>query len=88
VQWGLVNHVYPADGFEQKVQEFAARLAEKAPLALARSKKIIRAALEGGSLTDALAREAQTQEELIASHDFREGVMAFLEKRPARYEGR
>lgn len=86
--WGLVNHVYPAEAFEDKVQEFAAKLADKAPLAMARSKRLIRASLDGGSLADALIREADTQEELIGTHDFREGVMAFLEKRRPNYEGR
>jgi enoyl-CoA hydratase/carnithine racemase len=86
--WGLVNHVYPADEFEDRVQEFAAKLAEKAPLAMAQAKRIIRGSLDGGSLEDALRREADTQEELIGTHDFQEGVMAFLEKRPARYQGR
>jgi 2-(1,2-epoxy-1,2-dihydrophenyl)acetyl-CoA isomerase len=87
-QWGLVNHVYPAGQFENKVQEFAAQLAEKAPLAMARSKRLMRASVDGGSLEAALAAEADTQEELIGTHDFREGVVAFLEKRPARYEGK
>lgn len=88
VQWGLVNHVYPVEQFADKVQEFADRLAEKAPLSLARSKQAIRAVLGNGTLEDALSREADLQEELIATHDFREGVMAFLEKRPPRFEAK
>ena len=87
-RWGLVNYVYPAEEFETKVQEFAESLAEKAPLSVARSKKAIRAALAGGTLEDALLREADLQLELFESDDFREGVTAFLEKRPPKFQGK
>jgi 2-(1,2-epoxy-1,2-dihydrophenyl)acetyl-CoA isomerase len=87
-QWGMVNHVYPTEQFEDTVQDFAEKLAAKAPLAMARSKQLIRAAMGAGTLADALAREADVQEELIGTHDFREGVMAFLEKRKANYQGK
>lgn len=87
-QWGIVNHVYPAEQFVDKAQEYAARLAEKASLSIARSKRAIRAALGQCTLEQALEREADLQEELIGTHDFREGVMAFLEKRAPRFEAR
>lgn len=88
VAWGMVNHVYPTEQFEDEVQEFAEKLAVKAPLAMARSKQLIRASLDAGTLVEALAREADVQEELIGTHDFREGVMAFLEKRKPDYQGK
>lgn len=86
--WGMVNHVYPADGFEDHVQSYAEKIAAKAPLAMARSKQLIRSALDSGTLAEALTREADVQEELIGTHDFREGVMAFLEKRKPNYQGK
>lgn len=86
--WGLVNHVFPAAEFEKRVDEYAAALAEKAPLSIARTKAAIRGSLEAASYAQALAREAELQQELFVTSDFQEGVMAFLEKRPPRFEGK
>ncbi|HDP34478.1 MAG TPA: hypothetical protein ENN29_05145, partial [Candidatus Hydrogenedentes bacterium] len=88
LEWGLVNHVYPVEGFEERVQEYAAALAQKAPLSLQRSKKAMRAALCDTSLATALQREAVMQGELFRSDDLREGVMAFLEKRAPDFKGK
>ena len=87
MEWGLVNHVYPAETFEASVQEFASVLAKKAPLSLARSKRAMRAALCDTSLAASLQREAEMQEELFASSDFQEGVAAFLERRSPTFTG-
>lgn len=87
-QWGLVNHIFPVSGFEDCVQKFAEQLAAKAPMSMARSKAAIRRFAGAGALEDALEHEAAMQQELIDSRDFREGVTAFLEKRPPKFEGR
>ncbi len=87
-RWGMANHVYPADGFEEAVQKFAANLAEKAPLSIAQSKAAIRNNLGGGTLEKALEHEAVTQQVLCETHDFGEGVMAFLEKRKPNFQGK
>lgn len=87
-RWGMVNHVWSVEGFEDRVQEFAANLTQKAPLSLAHAKFAIRSALNGSSLEQALTLEATLQEDLIQSDDFREGVMAFLEKRPPQFQGK
>lgn len=86
--WGLVNHVYSVDTFEDQVQEFAVQLAEKAPLSIARSKAAMRSALDAGTLDEALEREADLQGELFTSQDFQEGVAAFLQKRPPKFQGK
>jgi 2-(1,2-epoxy-1,2-dihydrophenyl)acetyl-CoA isomerase len=86
--WGMVNHIYPVEGFEDRVQQFAAHIANKAPLSLSHSKLAIRSAMNAGSLEQALLMEATLQEDLITTDDFREGVMAFLEKRSPRFQGK
>ncbi len=88
LSWGLVNHVYPAATFESEVARFADELAKKAPLSMARSKRAMRAAFETSDFAQAMLREADLQEELFATDDFREGVMAFIEKRPAKFQGK
>lgn len=86
--WGIVNHVYPTADFEEQVQQFAAELAKKAPLSLERTKRAMRASLGDHTIGQALAREADLQEELFGSEDFKEGVMAFLTKRAAEFRGK
>ncbi|MBI2827338.1 MAG: enoyl-CoA hydratase/isomerase family protein [Planctomycetia bacterium] len=87
-RWGMANHVYPTDQFEENVQQFAAHLAEKAPLSIAQSKAAIRANLGNATFEQALAREADTQQKLVETHDFPEGVMAFLAKRKPNFLGK
>lgn len=52
-----------------------------------RLKTAIRGSFEH-SLDEQLALEARLQGECGKTRDFQEGVLAFLEKRPAKYEGR
>jgi 2-(1,2-epoxy-1,2-dihydrophenyl)acetyl-CoA isomerase len=56
-------------------------------VAYANVKKAIRGSFEN-SLDQQLALEAKLQGEAGKSRDFQEGVLAFLEKRPAKFEGR
>jgi len=88
LEWGLVNHVYPADRFRQHVQSYVERLAFKAPLAVARTKQAIREAMGNVTFEAALEREAELQEDLFGSKDFKEGVAAFLQKRSPNFQGR
>ncbi|GBE28308.1 putative enoyl-CoA hydratase echA8 [bacterium BMS3Bbin03] len=84
---GLINRKYPADEFQKSVEKFAGFLSQQAPLALARTKKAIWAALEG-SFEEALVREAEFQREIFLSEDGFEGFRAFMEKRPPQWKGR
>jgi 2-(1,2-epoxy-1,2-dihydrophenyl)acetyl-CoA isomerase len=84
---GLVQRVLPAGEVLAAAQELAAGLAARPTLALAWTKRLLRAA-EGGELGETMELEAQLQAAAVRTHDHAEGVAAFLEKRPARFDGR
>jgi 2-(1,2-epoxy-1,2-dihydrophenyl)acetyl-CoA isomerase len=81
---GLLNHVYPHDTFEQDWRAFAQRLATGPATALAQIKRGVQIGATG-SIDDALAHEYDTQSEVFLSADAREGMRAFLEKRPPQF---
>ena len=83
---GLVNKVVAADKVLEAARDWAAKLAAKAPLALGRTKKLMRQAATIG-YPEAIAEEAVLQGLCIDSKDSREGIAAFLEKREAVFTG-
>ena len=87
VEWGLANRAVPDGEFDAEVDALAARLASGPTAAYAGAKR----ELNGWLFTrmdDQLELEAAIQQECAASEDFREGVVAFLEKRPPEFTGR
>ncbi len=83
---GLVNRVVPHDHLMDEAGALARRLAAAAPLALALAKRALNRGLEG-SLEEALDYEAQLQSVAGRSGDHREGVAAFVDKRPPTFTG-
>ncbi|MDP6689255.1 MAG: enoyl-CoA hydratase [Alphaproteobacteria bacterium] len=81
---GLLNQLYPMESFRDDVQAFARRLAAGPPQALAAIKRGVHAAANA-SLSQVLDFEHRNQVELILSDDAREGMRAFLEKRPPKF---
>lgn len=84
---GLVNRVVPKTELLTTTEQLAAKIASKAPLAVALAK----AALDGSSQADvstALALETAATIATFASEDAREGPRAFVEKREPRFAGR
>jgi enoyl-CoA hydratase len=84
---GLVDVVHPAAELRERTLEFARKMAEKSPVALRMAKSAVRAAAEM-PLSAGLAYETELFVTCFASDDKREGVAAFLEKRPAQFTGR
>jgi len=84
---GLVNAVVPHAELLDRVRATAKKIASKGPLAIAQAKRVLLRG-EGLPLTAACELEAQAFAALFTSHDQREGMKAFLEKRPAKFEGK
>jgi enoyl-CoA hydratase/carnithine racemase len=84
---GLVSAVYEPGELLERVLETARRLASQSPLALAAAKSAINDALQGEHGENLLA-EADIFGELFATDDAREGMSAFVEKRPPHFTGR
>lgn len=87
LQAGVVNRVVTPDDFESAVAELAESLASAPTRALGLTKRAMNRAL-GTTLDQALAYEAMLQEIAGGTEDHREGIAAFLEKRPPRFSGR
>ncbi len=83
---GLVNAVVPHAALMTKVSEVAQKIAKKGRLAIAQCKRVIFSG-EGVPLDNANALETQSFAMLFGTHDRREGMAAFLEKRPAAFKG-
>jgi 2-(1,2-epoxy-1,2-dihydrophenyl)acetyl-CoA isomerase len=82
---GLVNRVVPAETLEAEVQALAGRIAAGAHGATAAVKRLVGQAMTN-SFTEQLAAEKASFVERAGTADFREGIAAFMERRPARFE--
>ncbi|MFN3286752.1 MAG: enoyl-CoA hydratase/isomerase family protein, partial [bacterium] len=84
---GLVNWVVPPAELMSKAREVAGRLASGPTRAYGLTKRALLRNLKA-DLQSALDYEAMLQDAAGRTEDHREGVQAFLEKRPPRYVGR
>ena len=84
--WGLVSEVLEADRLRSRAAELASQLADLPTRGIGMTKRLLDGAVEA-TLEEQLEREAQLQAAATQTSDFREGVSAFLEKRPPRFTG-
>lgn len=83
---GLITEAVPRDRLDERVAELAAVIAAKSPLGLARGRAAF-FAIEGRPLEEQVEHLLAELVALAGSADAREGVSAFLEKRPPRFTG-
>jgi 2-(1,2-epoxy-1,2-dihydrophenyl)acetyl-CoA isomerase len=87
LELGLANRVVAADTLDQAAATWAAQLADKAPIAMALTKRVARLSMSMG-LSEALSLEAELQTVCAATEDAREAIAAFAEKRTPKFRGR
>jgi len=90
LQWGLVTRVAAPEELEAAALDLAAELAGNAPLSQKGNKRVIAALLAAESeLPPDVEQELiELRRASFASQDMREGMRAFAERRPARWQGR
>jgi len=81
---GLFNRVVPHDTLAEATSEFAAMLAQKPALPLALSKQAVYQSMDR-DLPEMLDFELEAQLQCFNTPDAREGIAAFVEKRPAQF---
>jgi enoyl-CoA hydratase/carnithine racemase len=85
--WGVVSTVVPSAETVDRALDLAARIAAQPPLAVAAAKASVVAA-QTLPLTQGLRFERERFEALFETEDQREGMVAFMEKRPPAWTGR
>jgi enoyl-CoA hydratase/carnithine racemase len=83
---GIWQKVVPAEQFQARAAEWASELAAGPPLAVTAAKHSLQRSL-GSDFQTMLDVEAAAQSACFRSRDVREGVLAFREKRPPRFQG-
>jgi 2-(1,2-epoxy-1,2-dihydrophenyl)acetyl-CoA isomerase len=86
-QWGMIWEAVPDNAFDAHWRARAAHLANGPTVAYRHVKEALRASWDN-SLSEQLDLEARLQGACGETRDFKEGVLAFLEKRKATFEGR
>jgi 2-(1,2-epoxy-1,2-dihydrophenyl)acetyl-CoA isomerase len=84
--WGVVSEIVPAAELPHRAQEVAALFASMPTRAVWQTKRLLDRA-ETAGFEEQLELEATTQAELTQTHDFHEGVAAFLAKREPEFTG-
>ena len=84
--WGMIWRCIDDDQLQSEALKLARHLATQPTLGLGMIKKLLTAST-ANSLNEQLDLEKDTMRMLGQSHDYQEGVAAFLEKRAAHFTG-
>jgi enoyl-CoA hydratase len=84
--WGVLNKVVPAGMLMEEILGLASTIAGNAPLAVRQAKKAINYGLQM-DLQTGMRLEIELYDQLVPTADRREGVCAFIEKRPPEFGG-
>ena len=86
LQTGLLSRLVPDALLEKATREMAEAMLRNSPLALRLTKECLKHSIDAGSLEQVIAMEDRNQILTVQTRDFREGIRAFLEKRPPEFE--
>jgi methylmalonyl-CoA decarboxylase len=85
---GMINYVVEKDALDQRVQELAGQIKKNAPLSIAVIKEQLRIMESAHSVTPRMFERIQgLRRAVYDSHDYKEGLSAFLEKRKPNFIG-
>jgi 2-(1,2-epoxy-1,2-dihydrophenyl)acetyl-CoA isomerase len=85
--WGIIHRAVPEAALDAEVAALTERLASGPTVALGLTKRCLQRSLATG-LVEAMQGEAFALELSSRTADFKEGLLAFQERRAARFEGR
>lgn len=86
-QWGLIYQVVDDEDLIDEASKLVSYLAEQPTEALANIKELVHTSFDY-SLNEQLERERKAMQHLGRSHDYKEGVAAFIEKREPKFKGK
>jgi enoyl-CoA hydratase len=89
LEFGIINDIFERDGFMENIMEYARQFCppNKAAKAVGRIKRAVQTGWEI-PMESALAVERENQQILFQSEDAKEGLAAYVEKRPAEFKAK
>lgn len=88
LQVGILNHLVPAEQLEAFTYDLAAKIARLSPLSISAMKESIRLLANASPLPPNMFERIQgLRRKVYDSADYKEGIQAFLDRRPAEFRG-